>query len=473
MSITAEQIPYFLSEEENQKTFDSLILPEFFSDTVPAHKMIYGLSFPGKRGDKTELKSITRKPKAVFLGGQSGSGKTRLADFHRRQFTKAGGVVVVNSDELRTYHPQFPYLQQTQFKEASSLVNPDTIKWQQKLIRATSESGRNLILDGTLGGDPAPICQTMQQLREKGYVIQLSILAIPARLSRLGIYEQYEDQIQDKGQGCWVEMDNHDKLYAQIPQTITLLETEKVVDRIYIYGRFIGSISPLLHENWLENGEWHTPPRAAEALDESRNRPWSMAENNAYQAVSQLLKEKMVSRNAASEHRDGLDNQPEPIPLVYRPAQPADARLYFDWANDPVTRQQSFKTEPISWENHTTWFSRKLTDPNTLLLVFETQQQEPVGQVRLEQLGPEIIIGISLDSAFRGKGLAVNIIKAATEAASGHFPNATLPIHAYIRPDNPASIRSFEKAGFTFSHKSGKFGVQSVVYVYSSRPSYY
>lgn len=464
MSINAEQIPYYLPEEKNQDIFDNDILPAAFFGAEPAHEKIIDITLTDGEG----MKFITHKPKAIFLGGQSGSGKSGLAEFIRRQFSKAGGAVVVNSDAFREYHPQFPYLQQSQFDKASSLVNPDTIKWQQKLIRSTSESGRNLILDGTLGGDPRPIRQTMQQLREKGYTIQLSILAVPAVSSRLGIYKRYENQIERKGQGRWVGMDNHDKLYAQIPQTVALMETEQVVDRIHIYGRSIGSVSPLLHENWLENGEWHIPPRAAEALEECRNRPWSMVDKERHIADSHLVKWLASNRNADPKHCDAIDNQPEPLPLVYRSAQPDDDRLYFDWANDPVIRQQSFKTTSISWENHTTWFSGKLTDPNTLLLVFETQQGEPVGQVRLEQLGPEIIIGISLDSTFRGKGLALNIIKAAIEAAHSHFPNKALPIHAYIRRDNPASIRSFEKAGFAFSRESGKFGVQSKVYVYSS-----
>ncbi len=160
-------------------------------------------------------------------------------------------------------------------------------------------------------------------------------------------------------------------------------------------------------------------------------------------------------------------------PLIYRTAQPSDAQLYFDWANDPVTRKQSFSSEPIPWENHRVWFSFKLNDLTARLLVFETQQGEHVGQIRFERQADEVVIGISLDAAFRGQGLAPVMIRAAAAYYQTQFPGDNLPIHAYIRPDNRASIRSFEKAGFTFSHESGKFGVQSVVYVYSDSPSYH
>jgi RimJ/RimL family protein N-acetyltransferase len=475
--MSSEQALYLLSEDENERIFTQRILPRRFRVTTPAHETLRTKDLESVESQEIapisesemgaivfDLGFVRNEPKVIFLGGQSGSGKSRLAEFHRTQFSNAGGVVVVNSDALREYHPQFAHLQQTQFEKASFLVNPDTVKWQQKLVKAASESGRNLILDGTLGGDPAPIRQTMQQLRERGYSVQLSILAVPALLSRLGIYKRYEDQLKMYGIGRWVGMATHDNQYLQIPQTVTLLESEKIVDSIQLYGRSTGDVPPLHHENWLENGDWQSPPRAADALNTARHQPWSAQEQIAYRAAVEQLEEQMTTRNADQEYLQSLDNHPYTQPLIYRPAQSVDVQLFFDWANDPLTRQQSFNINPISWDKHVDWFTKKIIDPNTLMLVFDNQQGEPVGQVRLERLGPEIIIGISLDAAFRGQGLAHHMIRAAAEAFRGQFSDVNHPVHAYIRPENRASIRSFEKAGFTFSHESGKFGVPSSVY---------
>lgn len=159
--------------------------------------------------------------------------------------------------------------------------------------------------------------------------------------------------------------------------------------------------------------------------------------------------------------------------LTNRPAQATDVQLFFDWANDPQTRQQSFNTNPIVWDNHITWFARKLADPNVLMLVFENQLGQPIGQVRFERITDEIVVGVSLDKAFRGQGLAPAMIRAATEVYKTSSQADSLPIHAYIRLDNQASMRSFEKAGYTFSHESNKFGVPSLVYVNSGRSPYY
>ena len=266
MSVSPEQEPYVLSEKENQIFFLEEILPDAFDETAPAVA-----------------------PKAFFLGGQSGSGKSELTAYLLKMFSQAEGAVVVNSDALREYHPDFPTLQRTNVNQASFLVNPDTVKWQQKLIAAVMETRCNVILDGTLGGNPAPIQATMQRLREASYYLQISVLAVPARLSRLGIYKRYEDQIVLKEIGRWVGMENHDRLYDEIPKTLTLLETEKAIDEVQIFRRPTGSSPPLLYQNSLQNGQWQHPPTAETALAESRNRPWTAEEQNAFLAAVQTV----------------------------------------------------------------------------------------------------------------------------------------------------------------------------------------
>ena len=147
--------------------------------------------------------------------------------------------------------------------------------------------------------------------------------------------------------------------------------------------------------------------------------------------------------------------------LTHRIAQLTDAHLYFDWANDPTTRQQSFNSDPISLETHTTWFTRRLTDSNTLMLVVENEAGEAVGQVRFERkpvadMPDEVIISLSVDVHQRGKGLAHQLIEQGCAVCQSHWGDVT--VHAYIKPDNRASARAFERAGFTLSGESGKFG---------------
>ena len=58
----------------------------------------------------------------------------------------------------------------------------------------------------------------------------------------------------------------------------------------------------------------------------------------------------------------------------------------------------------------------------------------------------EIIIGISVDESFRGKGLGVFMLNQACDDYLLKFPEGE--IIAYIKEENTASINQFSKAGF-------------------------
>jgi len=146
-------------------------------------------------------------------------------------------------------------------------------------------------------------------------------------------------------------------------------------------------------------------------------------------------------------------------------ATSADVQLYFDWTNDPDTRRQSFHSEPIPFNSHVVWFTNKIASENAMMLVFDDETGTPVGQVRFERTANEVVIGLSVDAGFRGKGLASQLISQACQLCCQQWqPGAII---AYIKPDNQASIRSFERAGFIISPESGNFAFSALVYTYS------
>jgi UDP-2,4-diacetamido-2,4,6-trideoxy-beta-L-altropyranose hydrolase len=149
--------------------------------------------------------------------------------------------------------------------------------------------------------------------------------------------------------------------------------------------------------------------------------------------------------------------------LTLRPATPDDAKLIFDWANDAGVRAVSFSSEPIVWENHLTWFNAKLNDPNYRIWVAMDSANQPIGQVRFQLEGSAATISISLDAAQRGKNRGSLLIWTASRQLFHKMPALT-EIHAYIKPDNMASIRAFEKTEFTKQSETTVRG--SVAWVY-------
>ena len=59
--------------------------------------------------------------------------------------------------------------------------------------------------------------------------------------------------------------------------------------------------------------------------------------------------------------------------LTYRLANNLDEDLYLNWANDDDVRKNAFNSEKITSENHHRWFSKKIKESDTLMLVFEDE----------------------------------------------------------------------------------------------------
>ena len=91
-----------------------------------------------------------------------------------------------------------------------------------------------------------------------------------------------------------------------------------------------------------------------------------------------------------------------------------------------------------------------MNNDNTIIYVFDLDEK-PAGQVRLEIEADHTVVGISIDEEFRGKGLGVMMLKM---AGVEYFKRNTLPIYAFIKPENISSIKSFEKAGYIYDGES-------------------
>ncbi len=119
-------------------------------------------------------------------------------------------------------------------------------------------------------------------------------------------------------------------------------------------------------------------------------------------------------------------------------------------SNDTAVRQQSIHPQTITLEQHVQWFTRKIKDPDYIFLVVYDQQKQFLGQVRYEVKNNSAVISISINRDFRGKGLAVPLLKA-TAARVFKLKPELKEIIAYIKPDNDAISRSFLKAGYARS----------------------
>jgi UDP-2,4-diacetamido-2,4,6-trideoxy-beta-L-altropyranose hydrolase len=133
--------------------------------------------------------------------------------------------------------------------------------------------------------------------------------------------------------------------------------------------------------------------------------------------------------------------------LQLRKAESADLMIYFNWANDPGSRQNSFSVAPISIEVHTSWFNNKLQDKNAFLYVLESKDGIPVGNIRFELKEGEHVLSYFIDPDFRQLGLARQLLDIGINKFFQDSPTSTF-VTGFIKKSNQPSIKAFYAAGF-------------------------
>jgi len=131
----------------------------------------------------------------------------------------------------------------------------------------------------------------------------------------------------------------------------------------------------------------------------------------------------------------------------FRNVEESDCRMLWVWNNDPKVREMAFHSNPISWDYYQAWFKDKLTDPNYVIYIVLNEEEVPVGEARFDFSGQsQAEISIMIANPWRQKGYGKEVILSGVEKVFASTSIHTL--HAYIKPENTASLKSFEKAGF-------------------------
>lgn len=155
--------------------------------------------------------------------------------------------------------------------------------------------------------------------------------------------------------------------------------------------------------------------------------------------------------------------------ITLRPAVPEDCRRLWTWRNEQATREASFNVEYIPYEEHERWFTCRLTDPNTPILIAVNAKGREVGYVRFDIVGEEAEISISIDKAERGTGYGIAAIKTGSD-----YLLTTKPVErivAYIKRANTPSMAVFEQAGFGLRGYRQIAGVEAYEMVYEAKRS--
>lgn len=123
-----------------------------------------------------------------------------------------------------------------------------------------------------------------------------------------------------------------------------------------------------------------------------------------------------------------------------------DSQIVFELSNELDVRTQSISRKSINRDEHEIWFNKKISEEDYLFLLAFDNKDNFIGQLRFQIINRQAVVSISLIKNFRGKGLSKKILK---DGCSRIFSTKNITeIIAYIKPENIASIHSFESTGF-------------------------
>ncbi|MCH2153962.1 MAG: GNAT family N-acetyltransferase [Phycisphaerales bacterium] len=164
----------------------------------------------------------------------------------------------------------------------------------------------------------------------------------------------------------------------------------------------------------------------------------------------------------------GQSSKHDGAPIVLRRATGEDSRFLLELRNDPDVVATTSTQRVVAPEEHCAWFESAVSRPDVLILIVEHPEAEgPVGYVRFQNGGSGMAeISIALVSGWRGRSLGTSVISLGCLCAMNEWSDLE-QVLAFVRSDNMASVRAFDRAGFALDQDPGMSREGHVVLSYS------
>lgn len=173
----------------------------------------------------------------------------------------------------------------------------------------------------------------------------------------------------------------------------------------------------------------------------------SVLDNLPVEQLAALQAASLVLADGRGADRVALSLCDEPVQL--RRATVDDADKAWPWRNHARTRQYSANRDFVPLDEHRAWWQRSVSDACRVLLIGSRGGLD-IGVLRYDIGGEgEAVVSVYLDPELHGQGLGVALLKAGSKWMMQHYPRVP-ELRANIVPENEASRRAFEAAGFRF-----------------------
>jgi len=130
--------------------------------------------------------------------------------------------------------------------------------------------------------------------------------------------------------------------------------------------------------------------------------------------------------------------------LYLRPATLEDAKILFEWRNDPQSRAASHNQDAISFESHLAWLKDSLQNPSRKIYIAE-EGGVRIGTVRADWAKNAYILSWNVSPEARAKGYGKQMVSLLVAIIKE-------PVRAEVKVENLASIKIAETAGLQLDY---------------------
>jgi len=177
-------------------------------------------------------------PRAIFIAGQPGAGKGGVVDDLMKR--EKGNFVIINTDDLRKYHPLYDKIMSENPEDVYPKLNPFANILADKIYKKAIEEKKQIIFDGTFGsGYEWQKNNYIKTLKNNKYKIELAALSANSIISTIGINYRpaYLSSIDVSKNYRPVPFNVHNQIFDLIPKNINDAVKNKLFDKFYLYRR--------------------------------------------------------------------------------------------------------------------------------------------------------------------------------------------------------------------------------------------
>lgn len=203
---------YELSEEEYKKMYNKCKYVTFYNCTV------------------------CDSPTAVFVGGQTGSGKGGIDVYSEKEFLKNNiNAALIDVDVYRALYPRAEEILKKYPTIYTDITAKTTGKIVKEIIKYAIENKYSFIFEGTMRNVES--FETMKAMPSYFNKI-VRVMAVPKAESLLTAFERNDEQVNLSGYGRFTNVETHNITYNGVLNTIKTIEEEdkSIIIEVFIRG---------------------------------------------------------------------------------------------------------------------------------------------------------------------------------------------------------------------------------------------